>query len=158
MADRAELIDQWQRQQRMSIMRAFTLHTAIAERVGLNITDFTCVNALSLLGPMTPGELAEVTGLTKGGAITAVIDRLERAGFAHRRRDDHDRRKVIVELDQEKTLAEIAPMFGRLAGGLTEALSKLSEEDLRMLLGLTATVNEVSRAAAAALKAERPPG
>lgn len=150
--DRGELIEAWMREQRVSIIRAFTLHTVIAERVGLNITDFTCVNALSLLGPMTPGELAEVTGLSKGGAITTVVDRLERAGFAHRRRDDRDRRKVIVELDQDKIGAEVGPLFGRLSEGLDDALTGFSADDLRKVLDLTTAVNEASRTAAAELR------
>ncbi|HEY5854531.1 MAG TPA: MarR family transcriptional regulator [Aldersonia sp.] len=54
---------------------------------------------LSLDGSQTPGRLAERIGITRGGAVTAMIDRLERAGFVRRRRDTGDRRRVLVELD-----------------------------------------------------------
>ena len=46
---------------------------------------------------MTAGELASASGLTTG-AVTAVIDRLEQAGYLRRVRDEADRRKVNVEV------------------------------------------------------------
>lgn len=44
----------------------------------------------------TAGWLGESLGLTSG-AVTAVVDRLERAGHLRRVRDKHDRRRVILE-------------------------------------------------------------
>jgi hypothetical protein len=38
----------------------------MAERAGLHLTDMQCLNLLELLGPVTPGKLAECTGLTTG--------------------------------------------------------------------------------------------
>src|SRR4030081_3058399 len=67
----------------------------VAERLGINSTDLECLDCVVLRGPLTAGELAEATGLTTG-AITGVIDRLERAGFARRESDGNDRRKVLV--------------------------------------------------------------
>ncbi|WP_392435861.1 MarR family transcriptional regulator [Chlorogloeopsis fritschii PCC 9212] len=61
-------------------------HTAIAERLGLNTTDHKCADILAQTGAITAGELAERTGLTTG-AITGVVDRLEKAGFVRRERD-----------------------------------------------------------------------
>jgi DNA-binding MarR family transcriptional regulator len=46
---------------------------------------------------MTAGRLAELSGLTTA-AVTSVLDRLERAGYARRVRDQEDRRQVIVEV------------------------------------------------------------
>src|SRR5262245_4409010 len=71
-------------------------HQAIADRLGLNVTDHKCADILLRTGPVTAGELARQTGLTTG-AITGVIDRLEKAGFVRRIRDADDRRRVIVE-------------------------------------------------------------
>jgi DNA-binding MarR family transcriptional regulator len=69
----------------------------VATRVGLNSTDLECLDLLYLAGVTTAGTLAKHTGLTSG-ATTAVIDRLERAGFVKRRRDATDRRCVLVEV------------------------------------------------------------
>ena len=71
------------------------LHNAVAQRVGLGASDSQMLSLLNLHGPLTPGRLAELTGLTTGTA-TGVIDRLERGGFVRRERDVTDRRKVLV--------------------------------------------------------------
>lgn len=66
-----------------------------ARRLGLNLTDLDAINMIERAGSVTAGELAAEAGLTTG-AITGVIDRLERAGFARRERDAADRRRVTV--------------------------------------------------------------
>src|SRR4051794_8530965 len=68
-----------------------------AERLGVNRTDLHCLNAIENSGRLTAGQLAAHTGLTTG-AVTGVIDRLERAGYARRIRDPKDRRRVEVEV------------------------------------------------------------
>lgn len=68
-----------------------------AERLGISLTDLRCLDLVQGNDGMTAGELATASGLTTG-AVTAVIDRLERAGLARRVRDDSDRRKVNVEV------------------------------------------------------------
>ena len=83
-------------------------HQAIADRLGMNVTDHKCAGILARSGPITAGELARRTGLTTG-AITGVIDRLEQAGFARRARDPGDRRRVIIEPDPETDRAENRP-------------------------------------------------
>src|SRR5215813_713559 len=70
-------------------------HQAVADRLGLNLTDHKCVDLLLLHGPLTAGELASMTALTTG-AITAALDRLGRAGFVRREADPGDRRRVVV--------------------------------------------------------------
>jgi DNA-binding MarR family transcriptional regulator len=70
---------------------------AIADRVGMNRTDMRCVDLLDQAGGMTAGELARAAGLTTG-AVTAVVDRLERAGVARRVPDPADRRRVRIEV------------------------------------------------------------
>ena len=49
---------------------------------------------------MTPSRLAELSGLTSG-AVTGVLDRLERAGFVRRESDPTDRRSLLVRIDPE---------------------------------------------------------
>lgn len=76
---------------------AVRMSNVVAGCVGLHSSDLECLELLHLSGSTTAGRLASHTGLTSG-AITAVIDRLERAGFVHRRRDRNDRRVVLVEV------------------------------------------------------------
>ncbi len=66
-----------------------------ARLLGLNRTDLRCLSRLREHGRMSAGDLAVHAGLTPA-ATTTAIDRLERAGFAHRVRDDADRRRVLV--------------------------------------------------------------
>lgn len=49
---------------------------------------------------MSPGRLGEELGLTSA-SVTALLDRLEQAGHIHRIRDQHDRRRVTLEIDQQ---------------------------------------------------------
>jgi DNA-binding MarR family transcriptional regulator len=75
-------------------------HSRIAEQMGLSGTDHKCLElALQAKEPLTAGQIAQLSGLSTG-AVTGVIDRLERQGFVHRVRDPHDRRKVLVEVAQ----------------------------------------------------------
>src|ERR1051326_2126836 len=89
-------------------------HQAIADRLGMNVTDHKCADILLRTGPITAGELAQRTGLTTG-AITGVIDRLEKAGFVRRARDRGDRRRVVIEPFPERIEREIAPLFESIA-------------------------------------------
>src|SRR5215475_15485367 len=63
----------------------------VAQAVGLTPSDLGCLCLLLLHGPSPAGRLAELTGLTTG-ALTGVIDRLEKGGFVRREVDPADRR------------------------------------------------------------------
>ena len=54
-----------------------------AEKMGVNRTDHRCLDILERSGPISAGHLAAASGLTTG-AITVVLDRLERSGYARR--------------------------------------------------------------------------
>ena len=83
---RAALEDSVRRGLRAFMTRAVLLNHEVAEHTGLNPTDLQCLGLIQLHGPMSAGELARSTGLT-ASAITAVVDRLERSGFALREHD-----------------------------------------------------------------------
>src|SRR5512138_3089279 len=77
---------------------AGVLHSqAIARRVGINSSDLECLDLILMKGPSTAGEIARHTGLTSG-AVTGLIDRLERQGLVERAADPDDRRKVLVRV------------------------------------------------------------
>lgn len=68
-----------------------------AQQLGVNETDLHCLNIVENGGGVTAGELAVHAGLTTG-AVTGVIDRLERVGYVRRAADPSDRRRVKVEV------------------------------------------------------------
>jgi len=80
---------------RRAVDHGHAFDEALAARLGLNLTDLRCSSLVDREGPLTAGKLAATMGLTTG-AITGVLDRLERAGFVKRSRDPADRRQVIV--------------------------------------------------------------
>lgn len=104
---------------------------AAAERMGVNATDLECLGAIQR-GPATAGQLAVATGLTTG-AITGVIDRLERAGFAKRVADESDRRKVLVQMTPD-AMARAAPLFEPMRRATAQALSHYKDEELALIL------------------------
>ncbi|MGW0145999.1 MarR family winged helix-turn-helix transcriptional regulator [Streptomyces sp. NPDC003333] len=99
-------------------LSAVMLHGhAGAKACGLGATDLYALNVLELSGAMSPGELADRTGLTTG-PTTRLIDRLERAGYVRRVPDPTDRRKVTVEpVGRPGELDRVmAPARQRIAG------------------------------------------
>lgn len=68
---------------------------AIGRKLGLSVTDNECLSFLAINGVATPSELARYTGLTTG-STTAMLDRLEKAGYVNRKPNPDDRRGVLV--------------------------------------------------------------
>ena len=123
---------------------------AVAGRLGINSTDLECLGHVASEGPLAAGALAEATGLTTG-AITGVIDRLERAGFVQREADPSDRRKVMVRA-LPAALEEVEPLFGPMQRAATTALSSYRVEELALLADFLARLREAGLAAMAELR------
>jgi DNA-binding MarR family transcriptional regulator len=99
------------------------------QKLGINRTDLRCLNIVDNHGRMPAGRLAELSGLTTA-AVTSVLDRLERAGYARRVRDQEDRRQVFVELTP--LLTERAGMiWGPLGEEAMAAMARMSVEELK---------------------------
>jgi MarR family transcriptional regulator, organic hydroperoxide resistance regulator len=113
----------------------------VAEQLGMNPTDMQCIHLLELMGPLTPGKLAECTGLTTGG-VTVVLDRLENAGYARRERNPQDRRSVVIHLEPE-TLSEIEAHYGAINKQLNAFLANYPEQDLKTVLDFFAKINSL---------------
>ncbi len=103
--------------------QSILLSASVAAVVGLNSTDLECLDVIRAKGVATAGDLATGTGLTTG-AITSVIDRLEKAGYVRREPDPSDRRKVLLRLQPKS--ATIEALYAPLR---TEMLSLWSEYD-----------------------------
>ena len=152
---REDLLQQLEETLRKVGAQSVLLSDTVAKIVGINSTDLECLDLLEMAGPTTAGRLAEHAGLTTG-AMRAVIDRLERAGFARRIRDAEDRRCVRVEV-LPRNFRHIAGLYQRLA----ESTARLHEQyDDRQL---TLVVEYLTRALALAadhvawLQTQRPP-
>jgi DNA-binding MarR family transcriptional regulator len=76
---------------------------------------------------VTAGHLAEHAGLT-GAAVTALVDRLEAAGYVVRERDDNDRRKVLVRAITAK-VRELDELYDSHAAEMSRLLSRYSASE-----------------------------
>jgi DNA-binding MarR family transcriptional regulator len=94
----------------------------------VNATDGRCLDILENEGPLTAGRLAELSGLTTA-AVTTVLDRLEKAGYARRVRDESDRRRVIVEVSPGLA-ARGEKIWGPLGKEARAQLERMSMEEL----------------------------
>ncbi|MEU1997582.1 MarR family transcriptional regulator [Nocardia gamkensis] len=138
---REETLGALREELRRHATQTVVFHSAVAARLGITVTDLSALNLLSMLGPLTPGQLADRLGITRGGAITTVVDRLERAGYVRRSRDSEDRRRVRVELVAVRAEVAVAPLFGELA-----ALDGGLPDDDATLLTLLTFVRDVNSA------------
>jgi DNA-binding MarR family transcriptional regulator len=107
------------------------LHTVLAMRLGLNATDHKALDFVVRHGQLTAGQIAEYTGLTTG-AVTGVIDRLEKAGMARRHTDPNDRRRVVIEAVPE-AVEKLEPLFAFLTQSMEELASQYSDADLELI-------------------------
>ncbi len=112
-------------------LAATAVSEAANQLLGINITDGQCLDILARHGPLSAGELAREARLTTGG-LTAVIDRLERAGYARRVADPADRRRVLVQITERAN--ELSwELFGPLVSASGPLLERYTDKQLELL-------------------------
>jgi DNA-binding MarR family transcriptional regulator len=141
---RRELLNKlWDLGRRVSTQTVF-LHQAIAQSVGLNATDTKCID-LILRGPdgsVTAGWLSDMTGLTTG-AITHILDRLEKRQFIERGRDTRDRRKVFVRVLPE-SLEPLIPKYEAMGRAYMNLAEQYGDKELQLICDYLVKACEVS--------------
>lgn len=138
-SDRAQLHEAVIGCLRQFIAGSILYNQQIADRVGLRLSDMQCINALELMGPSTPGELARFTGLTTGG-VTVMLDRLEKGGYLKREPNPRDRRSVLVHLNPTKA-KKLQAFYGQVNQRMAALLDETPERELRSVLGLLSKMN-----------------
>ncbi len=124
------------------IAAVVVFHELVGRALGLSATDRKCLDLLSR-GPVTAGEIATFTGLTTG-AVTGIIDRLAKAGYAERISDPNDRRRVLVARKTNSRLDEVMPaIFGPLGKDMTAVTSKYSKRELQVIADFLTKTREV---------------
>jgi DNA-binding MarR family transcriptional regulator len=124
----AELLDELRGNQRATDM----VDEAACRLMGINRTDSRCLDILEQRRRVSAGELARDARLTSG-AVTAVIDRLERAGYARRISDPDDRRRVLVE-PTTKALEVTEELMGPLGEPGYKKVADYTDEQLELLV------------------------
>ncbi len=126
------------------------MRAALASGSGVSPADLDALEHLEAAGPLTQRQLGERLSLTSG-AITMLVDRLERAGWVRRRPHPSDRRSVLVELSAqaaERTPAGLASFHTRIRA-LAAAVPAAHREAIASFLQAAA---EVAGDAAAELR------
>ncbi len=129
---------------------------AVGRLLGSNRTDARCADIIQRFGRMTAGELASRAGLSTG-AVTTVIDRLEKAGIAQRVADPKDRRKVYVELT-EFTRDMVHIIFEPMGIAFAEGMQGVSLEQIRAISEYLEFSERMSRGYAEILQRHAPLG
>jgi len=117
------------------------LDEAVAAQFGLNRTDLRCLGILYRRGRVTAGELADESGLTPG-AITTVLDRMERGGYANRVADPADRRRVLV-ISTAATREVGARLYGEIEVAGRAELEERSADELTLIRDYLRRAREV---------------
>jgi DNA-binding MarR family transcriptional regulator len=104
----------------------------VANAVGVSSSDLECLDFLNIEGRVTAGRLAELTGLTTG-AITGLVDRMEKAGLVRRERDEEDRRKVYIAIVPE-AIGKVARFYEPLQKAVTKDWEGYTDAELKLLV------------------------
>jgi len=120
--------------------QSVVLSDAIARHAGLSPADLEVLGTIQQRGPLSAGQLIQVTGLS-AAAVTGLIDRLEHAGVARRRVDAADRRRVLVEVSSG--IDRIAKLYGSLEEDTLRVLARRSDEELSVIADFLHDMNEL---------------
>ncbi len=124
------------------------MHEAIARRAGLSGADHKYLGIILQHGQLTAGELSKLTGITTG-AVTYLIDRLEKKKLLKRQFSDDDRRKVIIVPDVENVMNLLRPLFTELQEKTAVLLASFTDAEVRTIqryfIGAATVMQEVTR-------------
>jgi len=128
---RADLVRDIGVEVRMSQNLTDAIDQSVCAILGINRSDARCLDIVERHGRITAGDLAAESGLTTG-AVTALLDRLERGGAVRRVRDPGDRRRVLVELTPDaKHTSDL--LYGPMAEAAATLLSRYSRDELLLI-------------------------
>jgi DNA-binding MarR family transcriptional regulator len=143
--NRAELLAELAQELRQLKGLSASFVRAAAARSGVTVTDMQVIESLTSSGPMTAGQLADLTGLTTG-AITGMLNRLEEAGLVRRERDPKDGRRVIVRINPDtEQIRGFGPSFDAIGKVLEEEIAHYTDEQIAFLMEFLKRSNAVSR-------------
>jgi DNA-binding MarR family transcriptional regulator len=128
---RKRILDELARVGREHSDATVLFHATIASQLGLHPTDYKALGILERLGAMSAGDIARHSGLATA-SVTNLIDRLEDKKFVRRVRDEHDRRRVLVEPVRERITSERV-LFTSSIASLAKLFERYSDRDLEVI-------------------------
>lgn len=118
----------------------------VADRFDLHTTDLEVLNLIFLREQASAGELAKATGLTSG-SITALIDRLTKAGYVERHADPEDRRRVMVRIRHD-AIEPIKAVYMPMQALMFALWSKFGPRELEVIADFLERSTELAVACA----------
>jgi len=152
-ARRSALIDRLRVLSEVASSETALFQQEAAAALGLGITDMKTLSILLQEGSMTAGQIARRLSLTTG-AVTNLIDRLEQRGLVMRKRDERDRRKVIVAVNERALQTGESP-YQSIGRGFARQLRTYSTAELEFLVSYHEQTIELTRAEIAKLAIRR---
>ncbi|GAB3486842.1 MarR family winged helix-turn-helix transcriptional regulator [Amycolatopsis cihanbeyliensis] len=131
-------------------------HEAVGARLGVRAVDQRALAYIGKRGSLSAGELAREIGLTPG-AVTGMVDRLERAGLVHREPDPFDRRRVVISVAEGGSRA-FAEAFAGLGSAMNDLVAGYEPAEQRVIADYLTRTIEVLRAQARRLLEEEAAG
>ena len=149
-AGRAEVVDELIRTAPRAVADTVLFQQAVADRLGLNLTDVKCMAPLAGGGHSTIREIAEQLGLTHG-AVTRTVDRLEAAGYVRRDPDPTDGRKIFIVGVPER-MREVSGLYEGMAQAWRQLLAGCTTAELEFLRELLRQMREITTVEIAKLR------
>jgi DNA-binding MarR family transcriptional regulator len=137
---REELVGGMMHELRRLVANSVLFNLRTADTLNMNPIDLQFINLLDINGPMTPGQLAQLSRLTTGG-VTVALDRLEKLGAIRREPNPNDRRSSIVRVDR-KFLRSAESAYAQMAEATNTLLRQFTDDDLAVVLNFLKRTND----------------
>lgn len=128
----ASILQQFRTASRQYSDASTFMHEAIARKAGLTGSDHKYLGLILQHKELTAGDLSKLTGLTTG-AVTGLIDRLERKKLLKRQFTKDDRRKVIIVPNEENALKLLQPLFTELQQKTANLIATFSQTEIQVI-------------------------
>jgi DNA-binding MarR family transcriptional regulator len=126
------IIQQFRAASRQYSDASIFMHEAIARKAGLTGSDHKYLGLILQHKELTAGDLSKLTGLT-GGAVTGLIDRLEKKKLLKRQFTKDDRRKVIIVPNEENAMKLLQPLFNELQQKTVDLIASFSITEIQAI-------------------------
>lgn len=131
------------------------LDAIVARRINAAAVEFKAMDHLHAVDELTPGQLGDRLALTSG-AVTALIDRLERHGWVERVPHETDRRSVVIR--RARISGEVPQPYEAYGRRLSDVAARLSPQECAACLAFLEEASAAAVATADELKGSRGSG
>ena len=126
------IVDKFKTASRQYSDASIFMHEAIARKAELSGTDHKYLGLILKHTELTAGDISKLTGLTTG-AVTGLIDRLEKKKLLKRQFTKDDRRKVIIIPNVENSMKLLQPIFSELQQKTDALIASFSEKEIQII-------------------------